>query len=220
MIAKDLIDITFLPLKSSDTGNIALAQMDEYRLSHLPIVDNSIFQGIISDIDIYNFNAQDETLDNFLLTLNKTHIIDTHHIFDVIKAFYISKLPILPVLKNDNSFVGTISLYSLVMNYSEASSITNPGGIIVLELNSNDFSLSEIAQIVESNDAKLMNFHITTFHDSTKIEVTLKINKIDIQSVLQTFNRYNYIVKASFSENNQIEDIKERYDSLMNFLNI
>ena len=194
--------------------------MDELKLSHMPIVDNLIYIGLISDIDIYNFNAQNDSLDNFLLTLNKSHIFETHHIFDVIKIFHTSKLPIIPVVKNDNTYLGSISLSSLVMHYSEASSLTNPGGIIVLELNSNDFSLSEIAQIVESNDAKVLNFHITTFLDSTKIEVTLKINKIDIQSVLQTFNRYNYVVKASFSENNQIEDIKERYDSLMNFLNI
>jgi len=220
MIAKDLIDSTFIPLKPSDTGNFALSQMDEIKISHLPIVDNLTYLGLISDMDIYNFNGQNEIIDNFISKLIKTQITENHHIFDVIKAFSVSKLPILPVVRDENTYIGTISLSSLILNYSEISSVLNPGGIIILELNSNDFSLSEIAQIVESNDAKVMNFFITSFPDSTKIEVTLKINKIDIQSVLQTFNRYNYNVKASFSENSQIEDIKERYDSLMNFLNI
>ncbi|MCK4408396.1 MAG: CBS domain-containing protein, partial [Bacteroidales bacterium] len=86
--------------------------------------------------------------------------------------------------------------------------------------NNNDYSLTEIAQIVESNGAKVLSLYVTSHPDSTKIEVTLKINKIDILPVLQTFNRYNYIVKASYSEKENLDDLRERFESLMNYLNI
>jgi hypothetical protein len=98
--------------------------------------------------------------------------------------------------------------------------LNNPGGIIILELNDKDYLLTEIAQIVESNDAKVLGMYLTTFPDSTRIEITLKINKIDVGPVLQTFIRYNYTIKASFSEDTYTESLQERYNSLMNYLNI
>ena len=80
--------------------------------------------------------------------------------------------------------------------------------------------LTEISQIIESNDAKVLNLYLTSYPNSTKIDLTLKINKIDLTQVLKTFNRYNYIIKASFSEHQYIEDLKDRYDLLMNYLNM
>ena len=92
--------------------------------------------------------------------------------------------------------------------------------IIVLEINDKDYLLTEIAQIVESNDAKVLSMYITSHPDSTKFEVTLKINKMDVGSILQTFNRYDYIISASFTEDTYTDNLQDRFDSLMNYLNI
>jgi hypothetical protein len=113
-----------------------------------------------------------------------------------------------------------ITLPLLVQKFAENSGILNPGGIIVLELNAADYSMTEISTIVESNDAKILNSFVTAHSDSTKIEVTLKLNRLDIYPVLQTFYRYNYIVLASFSESNYMNGLKDRFDSLMSYLNI
>jgi hypothetical protein len=87
-------------------------------------------------------------------------------------------------------------------------------------LNQNDYALSEIAQIVETNDAKILSLYITSIPDSTMIELTLKINRMDIQPILQTFTRYEYTIKASFAEAEYYDDLLDRYNSLMNYLNI
>jgi hypothetical protein len=100
------------------------------------------------------------------------------------------------------------------------AAINQPGSIIVLEMSQNDYSLSEIAQIIESNDAKILSMYITASIDSTLMDVILKINKQDLGAIIQTFNRYNYSVKASYGEEEDPEDLKDRFDSLMNYLNV
>ncbi len=99
--------------------------------------------------------------------------------------------------------------------------VAQQGGTIVLEINDKDYSLSQLAQIVEANDAKVLSAYITSFPDSTKLEVTLKINKVEIGPILQTFDRYGLPVKASYSNQDAYsETLRERFDSLMNYLNI
>jgi acetoin utilization protein AcuB len=220
MIAKDLISDAIVPLKTSDSGLDALTWMDEYRVSHLPIVNNTEFLGVISDTDIYNLNTPDESLGNHLLSLNRPFVTQEQHVYDVIKLIAELRLTMVPVLDNKNNYIGVITLNDLIDRFAEMASVKNPGGILVIEVNQNDYSLSEIARIVESNDAKILSTFITSFPDSTKMDVTIKINKIDIAGLLQTFNRYNYIIKASFSEGSYHDDLQDRYDSLMNFLNV
>jgi hypothetical protein len=92
------------------------------------------------------------------------------------------------------------------------------GGIIVLEVNSIDYSMAQIAQIVESNNAKILSSYIMSSVDSTKLEVTLKINQVELSRIIRTFERYDYIIKESYQKSEGDEDIQNRYDALMNFL--
>lgn len=104
--------------------------------------------------------------------------------------------------------------------FAEITALTNPGSIIVLELNHNDYSLTQVAQIVEGNDAKILGCFITSHPNSTKIELTLKLNVTDVTSIIQTFNRYNYTVLGSFMKHDDEEDLLEdRYNLLMKYLN-
>ncbi len=220
MIARQLISDIITPLKSTETGADALGLMDEFRVSHLPIVDQEQFLGLISDTDIQTYNNLPEPVGSHPLSLSNVYIYENQHIFDVIRIIDAMKLTLLPVLDEKKHYLGSITLTTLCYNLSDLMALNNPGGIIILELNDKDYLLTEIAQIIESNDAKILGMFITTFPDSTRIEITLKINKIDVGPVLQTFIRYNYIIKASFSEDTYRESLQERYNSLMNYLNI
>jgi CBS domain-containing protein len=221
MLAKSLITETFTPLKTSDSGAVALGLMDEYRVSHLPIVNNVEFLGVISDTDIYNMNSFDDPVGNHLLSITGAYVVEDEHIYDVIKTFAEHQLTLLPVISEKNHYLGVITLQSLAGHLAAITAVDNPGGIIVLEVNEKDYSLSEIAQIVESNDAKVLSLYMNSVPDSTRLEITLKLNRIDIGPVLQTFNRYNYLVKASYSDKDVYnEGIQDRFDSLMNYLNI
>ncbi len=221
MLAKHLITETIMPLRTSDTGITALNWMEDFKISHLPIVNNKEFLGVISETDIYNLNKPDEPLGNHSLSLTRPYILYNQHFYDSIKLMSEQSLTLVPVIDEKNIYLGSITLQTLVQKIADMSSIDQPGGIIVIQINNIDYSLSEIARIVESNDAKVLSSHITSFKDSTKIEVTIKVNKIDTSSIIQTFNRYDYIVTASFSEESNYDDlINDRYNLLMNYLNL
>ncbi|MDP4280541.1 MAG: CBS domain-containing protein, partial [Bacteroidota bacterium] len=184
------------------------------------VVNDADFLGLICDTDIYNMDSFDESIENYHISLDRSYVIENQHVSDVIRAFGSGKLTLLPVLNEKKQYLGVITLAHLVQSLASVLPVSNPGGVLVLEINEKDYVLTEIAQIVESNDAKILFMYIRSFPDSTKLEVTLKINRIDTAAVIQTFNRYNYIIKASFSEDTYSETMKDRFDSLMKYLNV
>lgn len=220
MFAKQLIVGGIVPLKTSDTGAYALNWMDENKVSHLPIVNEVEFLGLISDEDIYSFNHFEEPLGNHKLSLVAPFVYENQHLFDIIKIIAEHKLTLVPVLDLKNRYIGSITTHSLAQDLSKIAAVDHPGGIIVLELNDKDYSLSQIAQIIESNNAKVLSLCLTSLENSTIIEVAIKVNIKDISPILLTFNRYNYFIKASYADSENLDDLKDRFDSFMNYLNI
>ncbi len=220
MVAKDLISEVIPSLKTSDLGQTALNWMEIFRVSHLPIVNNQDFLGLISDADIYDMNKPEEPIGNHTLTLFKPYVDGEQHIFEVIGLASRLKLSIVPVLDSNNHFKGVITISDLIKHIAGLSSMDQPGGIIVLELIDRDYSLSQIAQIVEGNNVKVLSMYITSPPESTKLEVTLKVNTSDLASVIRTFERYNYEVKTWVSNNDSMDRFySERFDILMKYLN-
>lgn len=221
MIAKDLISEVVPSLKTSDTGQTALNWMEIFRISHLPIVNNQDFLGLISDADIYDMNQPEEPIGNHSLTLLKPYVTTEQHIFEVIGLASRLKLTVVPVLDNKNHYKGVITTTDLVRYLAGISSMDQPGSIIVLELTERDYSLSQIAQIVESNNVKVLSMYITSPPDSTRLEVTIKVNSNDIVSVIRTFERYNYDIKTWVTNDDSMDRFySERFDLLMKYLNI
>jgi acetoin utilization protein AcuB len=221
MVAKDLISEVIPSLKTSDLGQTALNWMEIFRISHLPIINNQDFLGLISDADIYDMNQPKEPIGNHALTLFKPYVSAEQHIFEVIGLASRLKLSVVPVLDSKNHFKGVITTSDLIRHIAGLSSMDQPGGIIVLELIERDYSLSQIAQIVESNNVKVLSMYITSPPESTKLEVTLKVNTGDLVSVIRTFERYNYEVKTWVTNNDSMDSFySERFDHLMKYLNI
>ena len=221
MVAKDLISEVIPSLKTSDLGQTALNWMEIFRISHLPIVNNQDFLGLISDSDIYDMNNPEEAIGNHTLKLFKPYVDSEQHIFEVIGLASRLKLSVVPVLDKNNHYKGVITTTDLVRYIAGLSSLDQPGGIIVVELVERDYSLSQIAQIVESNNVKVLSMYITSIPESTKLEITLKVNTSDLASVIKTFERYNYEVKTWVSGDDAMDNFySERFDMLMKYLNI
>jgi acetoin utilization protein AcuB len=221
MVAIDLISEVIPSLKTSDAGQTALNWMEIFRISHLPIVNNQDFLGLISDADIFDMNQPDEPVGNHALTLFKPYVTAEQHIFEVIGLASRLKLSVVPVLDNKNHYKGVITTNDMIRHIAGLSSMDQPGGIIVLELVERDYSLSQIAQIVESNNVKVLSMYITSPPESTKLEVTLKVNTGDLVSVIRTFERYNYEVKTWVSNSDSMDRFySERFDLFMKYLNI
>jgi acetoin utilization protein AcuB len=221
MLAQNLINESILPLRTSDPATIALGLMEDLRVSHLPIVNNETFLGLISEGDILDQNTPLEPVGNHTLSLLRPYVLQDQHFYEVLRQVATQKLTIVPVLDNLGNYMGSITLDRVTQALAQICAVEQPGGIIVLEVNPHDYSLSEISRIVESNDAKVLSVFITSEVNSTRLEVTIKVNKIEVAPILQTFNRYNYSVIASFSEEVAYgEMIHDRFDSLMNYLNV
>lgn len=220
MIAEELISNEIPPLKTSDTGLKALSWMEEFKISHLPIVNHTDFLGLVSEEDIINFNSPDEALGSYRLSLSQPFVRNNQHIYEVIKLVADLNLSVIPVLDVHQKYLGLITIRDLIKNLAALSSIKDPGGIIVLEVNERDYNLSQIAQIVESNDCKILSCYVNTLTDSTKMNVVIKVNRTDLRNVLATFSRYNYIIKGSYMETSSQDDMRDRYDMLMNYLDM
>ncbi|MBK9505652.1 MAG: CBS domain-containing protein [Chitinophagales bacterium] len=221
MLAKDIISENIPPLKIKDTGAKAIEWMYEFKLSHLPLVDHQNYIGLVSEEDILDFNDTHEQLGKFLKNLYKPFVKETEHIYEVLRVAANLKTTVIPVVDSEQHYIGLITLQSLLYNFAKMSSISEPGGVIIIELNNKtDYVLSDIARIVEGNDAHILSLYFNVEPDSGKHAVTIKVDSTEIKHIVATFERYQYQVKAYFQESDMVEIIKDRYDSLMNYLNI
>jgi acetoin utilization protein AcuB len=220
MIAQEIFTDEIPSLKPEHTVLKALQVMEEFRVSHLPVVKSGKFLGLITEDDALEIEDMNSKLKKHELSFLKLYIIGNQHIFDIIKIVAEFNLTLIPVVDLNMTYFGTITAEHLVHHVANFSAIAQPGSTLVLDLNIHDYSMSEIARIVEGNNAKILSSFVTSHPDSTRLEVTLKINQTDIGGVIQTFNRYNYMVSATFQESKMDEYLHNRYDELMNYLDI
>jgi acetoin utilization protein AcuB len=220
MLAIDLISEEIPPLKISETAEKAHLWMEEFKVSHMPIIDKGNFVGLVADTDLLDLKTPGEALSKLKIPLIKASVLKTQHAFDALKIISALRLSLVAVLDEKNAFIGSITAQNLMQKIAAMPFVYEPGGIIIIELNTNDYSMAQVAQIVESNDAKILSSYITAAIDSTKIELTIKINKDDLSAILQTFSRYNYNVKASFHLGQYERDVKSKFDEFIHFLNI
>ncbi len=220
MIARELIKDEVPPIKPFESMEKALNWMDEFRVSHLPVVDGNKYYGLVSENMIYDCNEPTLPVSELNLTMNRPYMYDDVHVYKVMQMMAELKLSVVPILNKKEKFIGLITIKHLMSFLTGTSSISDAGSVIVLEMNQFDYSLAHISQIVESNDAKILSSYITSSVDSKIIDVTIKVNRKNIEGVLQTFFRYDYKVKASFSEDEFEQDMKIRYQGLMKYLNI
>lgn len=218
MRAIELITEDIPPLMHTDTGEKALRWMDEFKVSHLPVLKNGNFVGVLSESDVLDKMDIVQTLDKLFDHLPRPYVYANAHIYEVLSKLSEHRVSVLPILDESENYLGCTSIYHLLTVIANTGSIKEAGGIIVLEMNHVDYSMAQIAQIVESNNAKILSSYIMSSPDSTKLDVTLKINKIELTSIIRTFERYDYVIKASFQRSEADDDIQQRYDALMNFL--
>jgi acetoin utilization protein AcuB len=220
MLAIELIADVIPPVNTSDSIQKVIDRMIEFRVRHLPIVNEEQFLGLLAEDDLVGETDYQTSIGALALSLVNPYVLEDQHIYDVIRMFYELKLTVVPVLDAKKNYLGLISINALTEYFACLTSVEQPGGIIVLEIDNKNNSLAHMAQIVESDNAQVLSSYIKSFPDSTRLEVTLKINKQDISAIVSTFMRYEYNIKATFNHNAENDNSKDRYDSLMNYLNL
>lgn len=219
MQASDLISQSLISLHPDDDGLRAISLMEELRVNHLPVVRNGFYLGILSEKEILNWNNEEEFIEEHLEEITAPSVIGTQHLFDIIEELEKFSLTVIPVLDEKKHYLGSITNRKLLYTIAKSTSIQSNGGVIVLRMNQNDYQMSEIARIIEDNNTQILSSYITTIPDALQIELTLKLNNMDINSIVKDLERFDYNISASFNTDEPNDNLTDRYESLMRFLN-
>ncbi|MCW3121799.1 MAG: domain containing protein [Flavipsychrobacter sp.] len=206
-------------LSTEDTGDRALAVMEENNLTQLPLVAEDQYIGLVQENELLEWQDTQSLLSTAENHLNKPAIVASAHPFEAIRIMNQMNLSILPVIDNERRYVGTVTKDTLLKFVAETSGIDNPGGIIVLEIAPRNYSLYEIARICENEDVMIINLQVHT-NEVGKLEVTMKLNRTSLEAVVSSFERHDYHVKEVFGEEANAADIEGKYNLLMNYINM
>jgi predicted transcriptional regulator len=218
MMASAFIDPSIVPLKISDSVAVAIDFFKEFSVRQLPVVQDNICIGILSLDEIEEELADITVLD--FINLNYSFASNYDHIYEVMRAISEQSLTLFPIIDENNNYLGCITLASLFKNYINCAAFSQPGSIVVLEMDKKNYSLAEIARIVESENKVILSSLLSSNGESDRLEITLKLNSAQIQNLLSTFERFGYNIKATFDEEDVKDTLKKRYESLMTYLNV
>ncbi|MBD0824567.1 CBS domain-containing protein [Aestuariibaculum marinum] len=207
------------PLNSSSKISELQELFNQLTLSHLPIEDdNKTYLGCFSETDAHCVDSN-KTVNDYKYTLEDFYVRDTTLWLDVLEAFAVKSTNIMPVLNSDNVYLGYYELNDVISLFNESPFFSETGGVVVVEKGINDYSFSELSQIVESNNGRLLGAFISKMN-SDLIQITLKVSTGGLSDIIQTFRRYSYNVISGHDEDRYIESLKERSDYLNKYLNI
>lgn len=206
-------------LNSLGSGDDALAIMDEHKITHLPVVKNNNYVGLLSEDMVLDMEDSAMSIGDSNFALLKPFVNIYAHVFDIIRIIDEFKITAIPVLDDGEDYIGLITIQDMAFQFAKITNATEPGGVLVLSVNARDYSLSQAAQIVESDNAKILSSYISGGEDSMAIDLILKINKSDLSSIIKSFERFEYKIKASFHESSYDENLNDRYNQFMRYLN-
>jgi len=207
------------PVDSNSKVSDLQTLFNQLTYSHIPINDaNGVFMGVLFETDVHCFEAN-KTLHEYLYAAEVFFVRKNTLWLDVLEAFAQNSSNIMPVLDEKNNYLGYYELNDIMGLFNESPFFNHSGGVLVVEKGINDYSLSEISQIVESNNGKLLGAFISKMTNDL-IQVTLKISNTGLNDIIQTFRRYSYNIVAGNEEDNYIKNLKERSDYLNKYLNI
>ncbi len=221
VIAEQLISETLPVMKPADTGQQALNLMDVYRVSHLPVVKDREYLGLISDKLIEDLNLAEERIEAHVMQLHTPHVHAKQHLFEVASVIYKLNLTVVPIVDEEHNYIGAITLNDVAGKFAQLMSFLEPGGIIILETTWNNYSASQICQIVEGNDARILSLFVSRISQSDNISIMLKLDKVDLSSVIQTFTRYDYQISTVYMDDSTLTDMYEdRLEQFLRYMNI
>jgi len=200
--------------------SIAVVQdfFDELTFSHFPIVEEEIYIGSIASDDIETFVSNKKVVD-YSYTFEKFFARTNMIWLDVLEIFAKNQTNLVPVLDENNKYVGYYEIEDIIKFFHETPFLQETGRIIIVKKRILDYSMSQIIQIVESNNGKLLGLFVSAT-DVENIEVTIKLSLGAINEIIQSFRRYNYEIVSEHQEDNYINTLKERSDYLDKYLNI
>ncbi len=220
MLTANLITTTYPQLQLNDSVAKALQLMSDYKMYHLPIISEGVYLGLVAEAALLDVSNEQTTLQALSGLLLPCLVFENQHFLAAINACNQFETMVVPVLALDKSYMGLITATDLLRSVGHFTGTNEIGGIIVLEVDRRQFSISEISRIVESNNATVLHLNTLEIATSGMLEVTLHISKKEISSIVSAFERYNYVVTYYFGAEVFENEMQDNYNNLMHFLNI
>ena len=215
---KDYINSDFKAINSTDTVVEVQDFFHELTFSHFPVLEDGVYMGCIALDDVDTFDA-DKKITDYRYTLEPFFARSTMMWLDVLEVFAKNHSNVVPVLDENNLYVGYYELEDIIKFFHETPFLKEPGGIIVVQKAVIDYSMSQITQIVESNNGRLLGLFISEAN-AESVQITIKISLGAMNDIIQTFRRYNYEIISEHQEDAYITNLKERSDYLDKYLNM
>lgn len=219
MLNKELISTSIPTLNLKDPVLQVLDLMSEFHVKQLPVVEEDKYMGLVFEDDLINLEDS-ITLESISNHFSRVAVQANTHFIESIQTVNDYNLSIVPVVDKESEFVGVITAIDLLKQLGKITGSSEPGGLIVLELEQRNFSFAEISKLVETNDAQITQLNTYWDTNTDSFLVTLKINKFEISDIISTFQRYEYQVKYYFGEELYENELRDNYDHLMNYLSI
>lgn len=220
MASQMLITPSVPTLLPTDSGSRALDLMEENNLEHIPVVADEKYLALVQEGDILNWDTPDEELRKSDFLRYSPAINANRHPYDAIKIANDQNLSIVPVVDNENHYLGAITRETIIKYLAENTGMDNPGGIVVLEINMKDYSLYEVARICESEEVVILSTQLYTNKSTGKVELTIKTNRASVDSLANTLERFGYVVKEVYGQHANKDDMMDRYNLLMAYINM
>ncbi|MGL3001124.1 CBS domain-containing protein [Flavobacterium sp. RSSB_23] len=205
-------------LDSLETIFDAQDRLDEISFSHFPVVEEGVYIGCIIKDDLETFDG-DKKVADYRFTLEPFYARTTMIWLDVLEVFAKNHTNLVPVLDENNQYKGYYEIEDIIKFFHETPFLKEQGGIIIVQKGILDYSMSQVAQIVESNNGKLLGLFVSEA-TTENVQITIKISLGGMNDIIQTFRRYNYEIISEHQEDNYINNLKERSDYLDKYLNI
>ena len=205
-------------LDSQETIFDAQDSLDEISFSHFPVVEEGVYIGCIIKDDLETFDG-DKKVADYRFTLEPFYARTTMIWLDVLEVFAKNHTNLVPVLDENNQYKGYYEIEDIIKFFHETPFLKEQGGIIIVQKGILDYSMSQVAQIVESNNGKLLGLFVSEA-TTENVQITIKISLGGMNDIIQTFRRYNYEIISEHQEDNYINNLKERSDYLDKYLNI
>ena len=220
MLTGELLSQNLPYLHLNDKVYQALQLMNDNQVAHLPIVDGEKYVGIISEDDLLLVDNDHAELNTLQQSFGNVAVKNNEHFLKAIQLAGENGLSVVPIVDEDNDLEGAVAYSDLLRHASEFMSLNEPGGLIVLEVESNQYSFNEISKLVETNDAQITQLNTSNDPETGTMQVTIRINRPEISDIVATFQRYEYNVKHYFGEELYNNELRNNYENLMNYLKI
>ncbi len=214
----DCVSNDYKAIDISETIEFVQDFFEDTQFSHFPVLEDSIYIGSADANDVEAFDL-DKKIDHYRYTLNGFYARTNMLWLDVLEIFARNHTNIIPVLDDTNKYIGYYELTDIIKFFNETPFLKEQGGIIIVEKPIVDFSMSQIIQIVESNNGKALGLFISEA-TTEKIQVTIKIAIGGMNEIIQSFRRYNYEIISEHQEDNYLNNLRERSDYLDKYLNM